>query len=81
MAVTKAATHTGASDAAMWAVASVTAWDASSGTGSGNACGGCEAVEDPRCTAAGNSSRASGYATAEESLATGSNCTVQLFLL
>ena len=22
-------------------------WDASSGTGSGDACGGCEAVEDP----------------------------------
>ena len=23
-------------------------WDASSGTGSGGACGGCEAVEDPK---------------------------------
>ena len=27
-------------------------WDASSSTDSGNACGSCEAVEDPRCTAA-----------------------------
>ena len=38
-------------------------WDAGSG----------EAVEDPRCTGAGDPSSASGYATADESLATGSN--------
>ena len=44
-------------------------WD----TSSGDACGGCEAVEDPRCTGAGDPSSASGYATADESLATGSN--------
>ena len=43
-------------------------WDASSGTGSGDACGGCEAVEDPRCTGAGDPSSASGYATADKSL-------------
>ena len=55
-------------------------WDASSGTGSGNACGGCEAVEDPRCTGAGDPSSASCYATADESLATGSTDMVRLFL-
>ena len=44
-------------------------WDMSSGT----VCGGCEAVEDPRYTEAGDGSSASGNATADESLATGSN--------
>ena len=47
--------------------------DTSSGMGNGDACGGCETVEDPRCTGAGDPSSASGYATADESLATGSN--------
>ena len=37
-----------------------------SGTGSGNACGGCEVVEDPKCTGAGDTSSASGYATTDE---------------
>ena len=52
---------------------SVGDWDASSGTGAGDVCGGCEAVEDPRCTGAGDPSSTSGYATADESLATHSN--------
>ena len=82
MAATKAAAHTGAAEAVMqaaapeaaiWAVASVGDRDASSGTGSGDACGGCEAVKDPRCTGAGDPLSTSGYATADESLATGSN--------
>ena len=82
MAATKAAAQTGAAEAAtqaaapeaaMWSVASVTAWDASSGTEGGDACGGCEAVEDPRYTGAGDPSSTSSYATADESLATGSN--------
>ena len=29
-----------------------------SGTGSGDTCGGCEVVEDPRCTGAGETARA-----------------------
>ena len=32
----------------------ISAWDVSSGTGSCNTCGGCEAVEDPGCTGAGD---------------------------
>ena len=43
------------------------------GAGSGDACGGCEAVEDPRCKGAGDGSSAGGNTTADESLATGSN--------
>ena len=81
MAATKAAAQTGApetADAGSGTGGSdvddgVGDWDASSGTGNGNACGGCEAVEDPRCTGAGDPSSASCYATADESLATGSN--------
>ena len=44
-------------------------------TSSGDVCGGCEAVKDPIgvYTGAGDPSSASGYATADESLATGSN--------
>ena len=48
-------------------------WDASSGTGSSDACGGCKAVKDPKCTGAGDLSSTSGYATADESLAMVSN--------
>ena len=51
----------------------VSNWDASSGTGSGDACGGCEAVEDAMCTGADDPSSASSYSTAVESLATDSN--------
>ena len=72
MAATKAAAQnggTGGSDVG----SGISDWDASSGTGSGDASGGCEAVEDPRCTGAGDPSSTSGYATADESLATGSN--------
>ena len=39
----------------------------------GSSTGGCEAVEDPRYTGAGDPSNASGYAIADESLAMGSN--------
>ena len=81
MVATKAATQTGAakaamqvaaSEAAMWAVALVT-WTRAAALRRGDACGGWETVEDPRCTGAGDPSSASGYATADESLATGSN--------
>ena len=81
MAATKAATQTEAPEAAMQVAGSggsgegggIGDCDASSGMGSSDMCGGCEAVEDPRCTVAGDGSSASGNATADESLATGSN--------
>ena len=71
MGVPDAATQAAALEAAMWAVASVT------GTRDA-ALGAMTRVEAARrsrtwCTGAGDPSSASGYATADEILATGSN--------
>ena len=46
-------------------------WDASSGTRSGDTCGGSKVVKAPRCTGASDSSSTSGYATTVESLTNG----------
>ena len=72
MAATKAAAQTGAPKAAMWVVASVTGTQAAA-RGAVTRVEGCEMVEGPSCTGAGASLSISGYATADESLATGSN--------